>query len=41
MLLEVDLKVEVEQAYKSELGQLKKGLMQVLLKGKVSMKADE
>ena len=31
----VDSKVEDEQAYKSELGQLKKGLMQVLLTGKI------
>ncbi len=31
----VDSKVEDEQAYKSELEQLKKGLMQVLLTGKI------
>jgi len=33
-----DIKIKAEQTYKSELGQLKKGLMQVLLTGKVRVK---
>jgi type I restriction enzyme S subunit len=39
ILLEVDSKIEKEEAMKSELEQLKKGLMQVLLTGKVRVKA--
>lgn len=38
ILSEVDAKTETEQAFKSELEQLKKGLMQVLLTGKVRVK---
>ena len=38
ILSEVDTKIETEQAYKAELEQLKKGLMQVLLTGKVRVK---
>jgi len=37
-IAEVDTKIETEQAYKAELEQLKKGLMQVLLTGKVRVK---
>jgi len=37
-LSEVDAKIETEQTFKSELEQLKKGLMQVLLTGKVRVK---
>ena len=37
-LSEVDAKIENEQNYKSELEQLKKGLLQVLLTGKVRVK---
>ena len=39
ILSAVDAKIETEEAYKSELEQLKKGLMQVLLTGKVRVKA--
>lgn len=38
ILSEVDAKIETEQAYMAELEQLKKGLMQVLLTGKVRVK---
>ncbi len=38
ILVEVDTKIENEQNYKSELEQLKKGLLQVLLTGKVRVK---
>jgi len=38
ILSEVDSKIETEHAFKSELEQLKKGLMQVLLTGKVRVK---
>lgn len=38
ILTEVDTKIETEQAYKTGLEQLKKGLMQVLLTGKVRVK---
>ena len=38
ILSEVDAKIETEQAFKSELEKLKKGLMQVLLTGKVRVK---
>ena len=38
ILSEVDAKIEKEQDFKSELKQLKKGLMQVLLTGKVRVK---
>lgn len=38
ILSEVDAKIETEEAFKSELEQLKKGLMQVLLTGKVRAK---
>ena len=38
ILSELDTKIETEQAFKSELEQLKKGLMQVLLTGKVRVK---
>ena len=38
ILSEVDSRIEKKQAYKSELEQLKMGLMQVLLTGKVRMK---
>ncbi len=38
ILSEVDAKIETEQAFKAELEQLKKGLMQVLLTGKVRVK---
>ena len=39
ILSEVDAKIEKEEATKAELEQLKKGLMQVLLTGKVRVKA--
>ena len=39
ILSEVDAKIEKEEATKIELEQLKKGLMQVLLTGKVRVKA--
>ena len=39
ILFEVDAKIEKEEATKAELEQLKKGLMQVLLTGKVRVKA--
>ena len=39
ILSEVDAKIEKEEATKAELKQLKKGLMQVLLTGKVRVKA--
>ena len=39
ILSEVDNKIEKEEATKAELEQLKKGLMQVLLTGKVRVKA--
>ena len=39
ILNEVDAKIEKEEAVKAELEQLKKGLMQVLLTGKVRVKA--
>ena len=39
ILSEVDTKIEKEEATKAELEQLKKGLMQVLLTGKVRVKA--
>ena len=39
ILTEVDAKIEKEEATKAELEQLKKGLMQVLLTGKVRVKA--
>ncbi|MFH1515008.1 MAG: restriction endonuclease subunit S [bacterium] len=38
ILSEIDIKIENEQSYKSELEQLKKGLLQVLLTGKVRVK---
>lgn len=38
VLSEIDANIEIEQAYKAELEQLKKGLMQVLLTGKVMVK---
>ncbi len=38
ILSEFDAQIETEQAYKAELEQLKKGLMQVLLTGKVRVK---
>ena len=38
ILSEVDTRIETEQAFKAELEQLKKGLMQVLLTGKVRVK---
>jgi len=38
ILSEVDAKIETEQAFRAELEQLKKGLMQVLLTGKVRVK---
>ena len=38
ILSEVDTKIETEQAFKAELEQLKTGLMQVLLTGKVRVK---
>lgn len=37
ILSEVDAEIEMEQSFKSELEQLKKGLMQVLLTGKVKV----
>lgn len=37
-ILEIDNKIENEQNYKSELEQLKKGLLQVLLTGKIRVK---
>ena len=39
ILTEVDAKIKKEEATKVELEQLKKGLMQVLLTGKVRVKA--
>ena len=39
ILSEVDAKIDKEEATKTELEQLKKGLMQVLLTGKVRVKA--
>ena len=38
ILSELDAKIEMEQAFKEELEKLKKGLMQVLLTGKVRVK---
>lgn len=38
ILSEVDARIETEEAYKAELEQLKRGLMQVLLTGKVRVK---
>ncbi len=38
ILSEVDAKIETERAFKSELEKLKKGLMQVLLTGKLRVK---
>jgi len=40
ILSEVDAKIEKEKATKTELEQLKKGLMQVLLTGKVRVKVE-
>ena len=38
ILSELDAKIETEQAFKAELEQLKKGLIQVLLTGKIRVK---
>lgn len=38
ILSELDAKIETEQAFKAELEQLKKGIMQILLTGKVRVK---
>ena len=38
VLLEIDDTIEAEQAYQEELQKLRKGLMQVLLTGKVRVK---